>query len=311
MITFVDPGAATTNLGDLVISQSVRENLIDPIKQTGEEVVTVPLHGELSREHRLAIRSASEVLVCGTNLLSDHAYFRSPWHWKRDDIGLARGKLTMFGVGWWQYQRAGIDVVSAHWMRSLQARRPWAVRDEYSALRLRRGGIDAVHLSCPTLWGVDLQRLPSPGGAVVVTLTDYNQDPLADERLIALLEAQYDQISFWPQGPGDAAYLRSLRPGADILEPTLAAFDEALLEHDRTRYVGLRLHAGVRAMQLGRPSLPLSIDNRAREISRSVGLVAPSRHDLKAVEAAILHQSDKQLSLPTAAIKKWRELWLT
>jgi len=310
VIAYVDPGAKTTNLGDLVISQSVKRNLIDPVAEAGDEVVMVPLHGNLSDHERTVIRSAREVLVCGTNLLSDHAYFRSPWHWSRDDISLASGKLTMFGVGWWQYQRAGIDFVTARWMRSLASDKPWAVRDEYSAQRLQRAGVDAIHLSCPTLWGIQHQTIPQAGESVVVTLTDYNQDPLADQRLIDLVERSFDRVSFWPQGPGDEAYLRSLRPGANVLEPTLQAFDEAMLGAESVSYIGLRLHAGIRAMQLGRPSLPLSIDNRAREISRSVGLVAPSRHDVRALEQALREGGRRALSLPEKSIEAWRERWL-
>lgn len=310
MIAFVDPGARTTNLGDLVISNSVRHELIDPIRAAGVEVVTVPLHGDLNAEQRTVLRSAQEVLVCGTNLLSDHAYFRSPWHWSRDDISLATGKLTMFGVGWWQYQRMGIDLVTARWMRTLASSAPWAVRDIYSARRLQRAGVAAVHLSCPTLWGIERQVLPSAGKSVVVTLTDYNQDPLADERLIRLLESMFSSISFWPQGPGDEAYLRSLRPNALVLEPTLEAFDAAMLADASVSYIGLRLHAGVRAMQLGRASLPLSIDNRAREISLSIGLVAPSRHDLRMLEELLLEGGAQVLSIPDASIEAWRGRWV-
>ena len=310
MIVLVDPGMKSTNLGDQIISDAVHREFVDPLRSAGREVRTIPMHGHLSDDSRALLRDADEVVVSGTNLLADNMRFRSPWQWARKDVELTRGKLTTFGVGWWQYQRGGIDPLSARWLRSLSSGRPWAVRDEYSASRLAAAKVSALHTSCPTLWGVESQRLPSGERRVIATFTDYNQDPLADRRLVELLEARFDEVLYWPQGPGDERYLRSIA-GDDVrlIPPELAAFD-AELRVPSTAYVGLRLHGGIRAMQQGVPTLILSIDNRAREISRSVGLLAPSRHALDRVAALLDAHETAALRLPCTQIDAWRGQWV-
>jgi hypothetical protein len=309
MIVVADPGAASTNVGDRIISQSVDAELVAPLRATGRQVELVPMHGSLSSTHRAALRDAEAVVVCGTNLLSDHMRFRRAWHWPVEDIELCRGRLTFLGVGWWQYQRAGIDPVSAAWLRSLTGPTPWAVRDEYSLRKLRRARIPAVHTSCPTLWGVEKQVLPSGQRRAVVTFTDYSQDPLADGRLVRELAERFDEVLFWPQGPGDPSYIDQVRAGVGtLLGPGLDELDSVLAEPD-TAYVGLRLHGGIRAMQRGVPSLVLSIDNRAREIARSVGLRAPSRHAARAYRQDLESGETVGIAVPRDSVQRWRASW--
>ncbi|WP_161784553.1 polysaccharide pyruvyl transferase family protein [Clavibacter michiganensis] len=299
---------ASTNLGDQIISDAVNRQFIGRLGTTHGDVTVIPMHGPLAEASRDALRAADEVVVCGTNLLSDHMRFRTSWEWPREDIELTKGKLTVFGAGWWQYQLAGIDPISARWLQGLAGGRTWAVRDEYSAHRLQASGVPAVHLSCPTLWDVRTQAMPTDQVRVIVTLTDYNQDPLADKRLVDLLSQRFE-VLFWPQGPGDRRYIEQL-VGAEaaFVEPSLAAFDAAL-DEPGTAYVGLRLHGGIRAMQRGVPSLILSIDNRAREISRSVGLHAPSRNSFRDVRESLESGQVVDIDLPTAAIAEWTADW--
>jgi hypothetical protein len=307
-VVVVDPGMASTNLGDQIISDAVNRQFIGRLGDRHGGVTVIPMHGPLSDASRDALREADEVVVCGTNLLSDHMRFRTSWEWPREDIELTKGKLTVFGAGWWQYQLAGIDPVSARWMRALSGGRTWAVRDEYSARRLQAAGISAVHLSCPTLWDVDTQTMPAEQERVIVTLTDYNQDPLADKRLVDLLAERF-KVLFWPQGPGDRRYIEQLvGPAASFVDASLSAFDAAL-DEPGTAYVGLRLHGGIRAMQRGVPSLILTIDNRAREISRSVGLHAPSRNSFRDIEASLKSKQVVDIALPTEAISVWTADW--
>jgi polysaccharide pyruvyl transferase WcaK-like protein len=314
VIVLVDPGLTSTNLGDQIISDAVHREFVDPLRRGGVDVQTIPMHGRLSDDSRARLRDADEVVVSGTNLLADNMRFRSPWQWAKSDIELTRGKLTTFGVGWWQYQRGGIDPISARWLRALSSGRPWAVRDEYSTRRLEAARVPVLHTSCPTLWGVAQQELPAGGEGgqrrVIATFTDYNQDPLADRRLVELLEQRFDEVLYWPQGPGDERYIRSIVQGEPrLIAPELAAFDAELREPS-TAYVGLRLHGGIRAMQQGVPTLILSIDNRAREISRSVGLVAPSRHALNRVAALLDRGEPAALALPRTNIDAWRGQWV-
>jgi hypothetical protein len=309
MIVIADPGAATTNAGDRIIAESINLEFVGPLRAAGHEVKLVPMHGRLSDHDRELLREAEDVVVCGTNLLSDHMRFRRAWHWSKKDIELCRGRLTFLGVGWWQYQRSGIDPISAVWLRHLAGDKPWAVRDQYSVSKLRLAGLEAVHLSCPTLWSVRKQILPSTQDRVVMTFTDYGQDPLSDSRLIRIVNEQFDDVVFWPQGPGDAEYIERIRGGiGTIVGGPLENFDAALSTFD-TAYVGLRLHGGIRAMQKNIPSLILSIDNRAREISSSVGLRAPSRHAAREYLSLLRSGSSVVIDVPSGAVRDWKALW--
>ena len=306
-VVVVDPGMASSNLGDQIISDAIDREFVAPLRREVSALEVIPMHGGLTERYRDLLRDADEVVVCGTNLLSDNMRFRSSWEWPKSDIALAKGKLTVFGAGWWQYQVGGIDPLTARWMKAMAGGRTWAVRDEYSERRLAAAGVASTHLSCPTLWRVTTQALPSAENRVIVTLTDYNQDPLADLRLIELLASRYE-VLFWPQGPGDRAYIESLVPDATFIDPSLAAFD-AELQKPNTGYVGLRLHGGIRALQFGVPSLILSIDNRAREISKSVGLFAPTRNDFRAIENALSGLHPIKLNLPSPRIESWKKEW--
>ncbi|MCS5735573.1 polysaccharide pyruvyl transferase family protein [Herbiconiux daphne] len=309
-VVVVDPGMTSTNLGDQIISDAVHREFVTPLAKVADKVTVIPMHGPLTEESRQAIRDADEVVVSGTNLLSNHMRFRTSWEWPRSDIELAKGKLTVFGAGWWQYQVGAIDLVTARWMKAMSDGRTWGVRDKYSASRLKAAGLNAEHISCPTLWRVTSQTLPSSETRVIATFTDYNQDPLADRRLVELLESRYE-VLYWPQGPGDRKYIESIAPeGAQFIEPSLAAFDSEL-QKPGSAYVGLRLHGGIRALQYGVPSLILSIDNRAREISRSVGLFSPSRHSFRDIEMALEGHESMPIQLPSKAIDEWSGHWKT
>lgn len=309
MIVLVDPGSTSTNLGDRIISQAVHEHFIDGLEDLGVDVVSIPLHGPIEAIDRRHLRAATDVVVSGTNLLSDHMWFRSAWNWSRQDINLAAGKLTVFGAGWWQYQVGGIDWPTRRWLASLSGSKQWAVRDIYSAERLAAGGIRALHTSCPTLWNVSEQSMPGGTHRVVATLTDYTQDRASDGALLTALNHRFDEVMLWPQGPGDASYFKSLGVAdSSILAPTVEAFDQELLQPG-TSYVGLRLHGGSRAVQLKVPSLVVSVDNRAREISKSVGLVCPSRHDMNEIRELLDSRHVQLLDMPHGNIADWSKQW--
>lgn len=309
MIAVIDPGMASTNIGDRIISEAIHDVFISPLVVSGADVLTVPLHGPIVDAQRKILRMSTDVVVCGTNLLSDHMRFRSAWKWHRDDIGLTEGRLTVLGAGWWQYQRYGIDPPTRRWFQGLAGNKSWAVRDKYSEQRLTRAGVDSIHTSCPTLWRVEQQTMPGGCTRAVVTLTDYSQDRESDRRLLDLVNDRFQSVTYWPQGPGDSKYLETLGVDrASILEPSLAAFDQQL-RIAGTAYVGLRLHGGIRAMQKNVPAVIISIDNRAREIARSSGLVAPSRHSLKVIGELLSTSSVTNLAIPLSAVNGWLSRW--
>ena len=68
-------------------------------------------------------------------------------------------------------------------------------------------------------------------------------------------------------------------------------------------------HGGIRAMQRGVPTLVLSIDNRAREIARSVGLRAPSRNAARRYREDLRSGEVVRIDVPRDAVDSWRARW--
>ncbi len=305
-VAIVDPALGTRNGGDAVISRGIHHAL-KPITGMADEVRRLALHRAPSREERDFLGASDEVLICGTNLMSNYMALRRRWPWSTDDLMQAAGRVTFFGVGWWQYQTGAIDPWSSRLLKRLQGNHAWATRDDYSAKRLREAGLRATNLGCPTMWEMGSQVLPRAGSRVVATITDYNQNPTLDRALLRLLQSSYRNISIWPQGQGDLEYIRrDLSTTVDVLDPSLTAFENAL-KMPGTNYVGLRLHGGIFAMQLGVPALVVAIDNRTVEIAKSSGMYAPSRFDLPEIEA-VLRGEEREVILRDLTSE--RELWL-
>ena len=87
---------------------------------------------------------------------------------------------------------------------------------------------------------------------------------------------------------------------------TLSAFDEALSQND-VDYVGTRLHGGIRALQHGRRTLIVSIDNRAREKQRDFNIPAIERDDIGQLEDWICGSQATKICIPTQEIQRFLE----
>jgi hypothetical protein len=142
---------------------------------------------------------------------------------------------------------------------------------------------------------------------VVTTITDYSRSPEADRRMLEVLTRSYEQVFLWPQGEGDLDYMRSLDvAGLRPLHTPLAHFDALLAGMSDIDYVGTRLHAGIRALQHGRRSLIISLDNRAREMGADFGLPIIKRDEIADLAGRIDGDIPLSMTLPWEAIERWR-----
>ena len=120
------------------------------------------------------------------------------------------------------------------------------------------------------------------------------------------LRKHYRTVHVWAQQAKDVAYLRQLGLGDfAMVDRTVAAYD-ALLRMEDVDYVGTRLHGGIRALQRGRRTVIIPVDNRATEIAKSTGLPLVHRTDPGAVERWILSPRATVLTMPTEAIARWK-----
>jgi hypothetical protein len=105
----------------------------------------------------------------------------------------------------------------------------------------------------------------------------------------------------------DYDYLRRFDgSGIEVIKPTLQGYTAVLAGED-IDYVGTRLHGGIRALQMGRRTLVIGVDNRGVEIHRDTGLPMVPRADMAAIERWIEGDAATEISLPWSTIEQWRD----
>ncbi|MFQ5678545.1 MAG: polysaccharide pyruvyl transferase family protein [Gemmatimonadota bacterium] len=308
IITLLDTAIASTNLGDQIIMEAVR----DEIETLAPDafVYSVATHDRPGRKSRSLIARSDDVIVGGTNLLSSRMWFRPLWKLSPTDM-LRRFRVTLLGVGWYQSQ-AKPDLYSRTLLRRVLAPSGWhSVRDSYTGRMLASTGIpNVVNTGCPTLWNLTPERCaripPVKAARVITALNTYMPDPTADAALLRLLRRHYTDVYFWPQTASDRAYAADLDPDLLFLEPRLKALDALLESNESLDYVGNRLHAGIRALQRGRRAVIVEIDNRAREMGWDFGLPTVPRPDFERLVAMVRNPLPTRIRLPSAEIELWR-----
>lgn len=333
MISVFDTSICTENIGDFIIMKAVRRELADLFPD--EYHVNIPTHDVLGPEAIRLLKESRYGIVGGTNLLSSnmepapkrgtfrHKFRRflrpsvercNQWRLTREDRRLLPGKLILLGVGWWQYQSPPLPYTRALLRSVLHAEMLHSVRDEYTSDMLKAAGFkNVLNTSCVTLWRLDADHLAKvPTGKapeVISTLTDYKPAPELDRKMLVTLLSNYEKVHLWIQGSKDRAYAASI--GGDLplsfISPNLPAFDLLLQRAPAIDYVGTRLHAGIRALQMCRRALIVSVDNRATEISRDTGLPVLERFAVDSLSERINTNEPIRLKLPWDNILRWRE----
>lgn len=304
-IGLLDTSLESDNDGDRIIVQSILREVPEL-----DQAVRIPTHRFMTNSERREVEQCGVLVVTGTNILSSRLWQPRQWLLAPRDYRLLAGKVVFLGVGWRQYQ-ANPDALTKLILRAIKhPRLPIAARDEYSRRKLLTMGIEAVNTNCPTMWGLADWRAPVTGdGGAVFTVTDYKKDVARDQEVLGAVASTYQEVCVWPQGNGDAEYLErlDLPANARILGRGLAALDDALSTRE---YVGTRLHAGIRAAQLGRPSAVIAVDNRALEIGRDTGFPVVTRERAAADWGHVWTEMtghDRPLTLNVSTAYGWRD----
>ena len=210
-ILMIDPAVSAVNIGDEIISESIRSQL-SPILDSAF-VTNISSHLPLSRAYKIAIGECDRKFVCGSNLLMGKLNGRfKQWHIGYQDIPFLRGAILV-GTGWWQYHNEPNLYTKILYRSILNQDYIHSVRDDYSVQMLRKAGIhNVINTGCATMWDLTpahCSEIPTQKrDTVVFTLTDYKKDPVCDKQLMELLSKNYSGIYFWPQGVGDFSYFR-------------------------------------------------------------------------------------------------------
>ncbi|MBE5528317.1 hypothetical protein A9J41_12440 [Laribacter hongkongensis] len=310
-ISVYDTTICDDNLGNQIIMDAINP-VIDKYFRDAF-IIRLQYLEKFGRASQRHIRESRYTFFGGTNALSSQMNRYSQMGFTLADA-MRINNVVLVGVGWWQYQKEP-NLYTQYLLRKILHRDViHSVRDEYTKNYLQSIGVEnVVNTSCPTVWGLDEEhcaKIPlDKSRNVVCTLTDYNQNPVADAAFLRLMTERYERCYLWLQGAGDHDYFRTLGLLADAIElipPKLSAYDQVLRGGD-IDYIGTRLHAGVRALQHARRALILGIDNRAIEISKHIGLNVCDRKDIDAMARFCHGGEPTRLYIPAQEIQRWQQ----
>lgn len=298
-------------MGDFIIIDAVKEQLFELFQDS--MFFHTLTHDRVSLATYKLNWNSSFSFVGGTNLLSSNMHFRNQWKINLVD-SVFLNNIILMGVGWWQYQKKP-NMYTRLLLRSVLSNRLLhSVRDRYTETMLKAMGIDnVVNTGCPTMWGLTpahCAKVPRrKGKSVVFTLTDYNRDYEKDKMLIEVLLRNYKVVYFWPQGSKDYEYIQSFEGGGGVrtIGANVFSYNRLLDDKDVSLdYIGTRLHAGIRALQKGRRSIIIGIDNRATEKSKDFNLKVLSRERLQDLDSWLNDDFETDILLNEKEIVQWK-----
>jgi hypothetical protein len=310
VISVLDTAITSYNLGNQIIMEAVYDIVEELFPE--DFMFSLPWEGHVSKASHRYMRTSDYIFFGGTNSLSSHMLRYKQMGFRVRDL-VRFNQLTLLGMGWWQYQDDP-DLYSRLFIkRLLSPKTIHSVRDSYTKQKLLNIGVNkVVNTSCPTTWALTPDHCSkinqNKGVNVVLTLTDYNKSREADSRLLEMLSDSYERIHYWVQGIGDFNYINSFGKFSrkiSIIPPRLSKYDRVLDTMD-CDYIGTRLHAGIRAIQRQRRALILSVDNRAKEISRDIGLNVLERDNYSGIKRFINDTYVTNLNIPFEDISRWK-----
>lgn len=303
------PSIGSENIGDHIIQHYI-DAILDELFPERMSII-FSTRSLLTNTNQYYIDQSEVAFICGTNLLSSHM-MRQPRQWCI--APLSKGKIApvLLGVGWWQYQEAP-DFYTKWLLRNiLNKKYMHSVRDSYTEEKLKNIGItNVLNTACPTMWGLSEEhsaKIPTgKAKAVVTTLTNYNKNKEYDISLLNCLTDLYDKVYVWLQAIEDWEYLKDLgyAEKVSVIPATLKAYEKVLLED--IDYIGTRLHGGIHALNYGKRSLILAVDNRAKEIAKDTNLPVVDREiEIGQLKDYIQMERKTEIVLPKKNIAEWK-----
>lgn len=314
-VGILNPSIGSSNMGDFIIYDSVFseiENLYDKSFVTN---YPTQLH---TTYHAKNLMSKKDILfVSGTNLLTSNIDKIDQFKLDIEHKFFLKNKVVLFGVGWWQYQEQPNNYTKKLYREIFSKEYLHSVRDSYTEKQLKSIGIqNVINTGCPTMWSLDpilCRKVPRVKSRdVITTLTFYHKNEKLDSKLLEILTLNYEKVYMWVQGINDIDYLKTIYKGNKsiiLVNPSLTAFDE-ILKDSNVEYLGTRLHAGIRALQRGKRTQIVAVDNRAYEISKDTNLNVVKRENIEEVLNFINNSYTTEISLPLENISKWKEQFI-
>jgi len=310
-VGLINPSIGSNNLGDIIIYDAVYMHLRELFPD--DFITNYPSQLHRSYDARLKMMEEDYLFVGGTNLLASNMDTRVQWKIDPMDKVYLKNKIVLMGVGWWQYQPESNNYTRNLFNSILSKKYLHSVRDSYTEKMLKAAGIEnVINTTCPTLWQLSPEHclsIPTKKKKnVVTTLTFYHANKELDGKLLKMLLAHYENVYMWVQAIEDVDYLKEVCTESDkviLVAPTLEAYNE-VLEKEDMEYLGTRLHAGVRALQKGKRTLIVAVDNRALEIGKDTNLNVIERKNVDQSLDFINNSYVTDIKLPVEKIELWK-----
>lgn len=314
-IALIDPALydwqrSSPNTGDQIISRATRREL-KRIYNNSCDIVSIPSHSILDKKAYKIIDTSDRVVVGGSNLFWFRLFPRASWPLRLIDTIKLRN-VRFMGVGWGSY---GISTGVFGRFVSQRIFDPEgynSLRDRYSLDKAIELGVpNPIFTGCQTCWNFSYNEstfIRTRKKQCIFTLTDYARKPEEDLKVIKILIRFYGikNLFFWPQGLGDRRYIENFDviSRSKILDGNLESFEKFLKNND-VDYVGTRLHGGIFALEQGKRSIILSVDNRATEMAKDLGLVVVSREKPNSLTDLLEKDTIYNLTIPRENIDIW------
>lgn len=311
-IGLIDQSICSQNLGDNIISESVTAELKSIFSFSYISHFPGQIKSSIDYTHFLATQDF--IFVGGTNLLKSNMDKYPQWKINPYSRSFLKKKFILMGIGWFQYQQSPNNYTISLLKNILSNNFLHSVRDSYTEKKLHSIGIkNVINTSCPTLWQITDTLCRSininKSNNVITTLTSYYKDPIIDKKILNILSENYKKVYLWLQGLEDYQYFKSLsinNQNIVIVDSSLGAYENILIIDD-IEYIGSRLHGGIKALNRGKRTLILAVDNRAYEIKIDTNLNVIKRSSLEELLIYIHTPYYTNIKLPIDNIKKWKD----
>ena len=311
-----DTSSGSQNMGDYIIVNSVERELGYIL--THNFLVKYGTHTPITHFYQNVYRSATikyldnanYKFISGTNLLNYNMFL--PWNNLNVNLFNYRPykNSILVGVGMnpnakkvnWYTKLLYKKILSKDYIHS--------VRDERTKLFLESIGFKAINTGCATMWMLTkdfCKEIPThKSNSVIFTLTDYCQDRINDQKLIDILQKNYENIYFWIQGSHDYEYFKSFEniDNIKMINPNINSYDNILKTN--IDYVGTRLHAGIFAMQHKCRSIIIAVDNRALDIREKYNINCVLRTEIDKIDKIINTDFETHVQIDEEKINQWK-----
>ncbi|MBI5371161.1 MAG: polysaccharide pyruvyl transferase family protein [Sphingobacteriales bacterium] len=324
-IVLLDPsirdnnGAPAFNLGDMIIYDAVMKILSEIFQK--HEILRISSHEWFAKKQKKILNGSLLNIMGGTNVLtSDIRNFPRMTPEKKKGFYLFPGfnNLVLLGTGWEKYQSKPDWATIIYYYRILNKKYFHSVRDEYSLNQLKKAYVpNVLNTSCPTTWELDrdfINVFQPNYNSIFFTLTNYYPNHTIDNNLLKyIFDSGQSNLIFFPQTAVDLDYLSSLenyRNNKSKIKILKTEYSEFLhfVHSEKFNYIGSRLHAGIRCLQLGNPTLIFAVDNRALEIRKDTGLNILARTDFTLLQKWIKGEyRPERIQLPEDNISIWKK----